>query len=206
MASYKLGDNPKLAELLSRVSVVENSRPVTNAVADNLSETYAARYAKPKTDAEAIDKLVRIFKNLMGECPVEVKNGIGEYYRILANRQLPAFEWMAEAFHVASKKEEQKRNFRYVVGMLRSWMKFGFGHIPSQEEEEVVNYFEEVTGTRVTPQARLLIQYLMGTYGAIKVTQMIGKLEKECDVSMLMAQILKSYLENKYPELRYKFT
>lgn len=206
MTGFKnmLRDNPKLAEALSKVSTVESS-PVTEAVADNLTETYSSRYVKPSSDAAAIAELARIFQDLMGECSVEVKDGIGEYYRILTNRQLPAFEWMLEAFHVASKKEDHKRNFRYVIGMIRQWMKYGFGHIPSQEEEEVVGYFEEVTGTEVTPQARLVLQNLMGTYGAIKVTMMIGRLEKESDMSMLMAQILKDTLEERYPEMKDRF-
>lgn len=185
-------------DLISKVNVVVADRPVTDAVTDNLTATYANRYTKPASDEEAIEELARIFQTLMGECPDEVKDGIGEYYRILTNRHLPAFEWMAEAFHVVSKKEEQKRNFRYVVGMLRSWMKYGFGYIPSQEEAELVSYFEEVTGTETSTQARLMLQHLMGVYGVIKVTRMIGYLEKEADHSYIMAQALKTLLEEKF--------
>ncbi|QNR70480.1 hypothetical protein IAQ67_28640 (plasmid) [Paenibacillus peoriae] len=179
-----------------------NQGVVTQAVNDNLIETYAARYVTPKTDSEAIETLILVFKDILGDGSIsnDVKDGIGEYFRILANRNLPAFEWLLEAFHVASKKEDHKRNFPYVVGMVRYWMKFGFGHIPAQEEEEVISYFEEVTGVGVTPRSRMLIQNLMATYGSIKVTIMISDLNVNKDISVLMAQLLKEYLDNKYPK------
>lgn len=198
-----LGDNPKLAEMLSKVQT-DNVLPVMEKVKDNLTSTYASRYVKPSEDAAAITELGTVFEKLMGYCTAEVRDGIGEYYRILKNRNLPAFEWILEAFHVTSKKEEHKRNFPYVVGMLRSWMKYGFGHIPSQEEDEVVSYFEEVVGEGVSPQTRLVLQHLMGTYGAIKVTRMIGKMERDCDLSLIMAQALKESLEAKFPEVKDK--
>lgn len=201
MSSMKIGDDPRLAALLGNVQTVSTSaRPLTEAVRDNLTESYALRYKKPSDDAAAILELVHTFNKLMGYSTADVKDGIGEYFRLLSNRQLPAFEWILEAIHVASKKDDHKRNFPYVVGMIRSWMKYGFGHIPSQEEEEVVSYFEEVTGVEVLPQTRLVIQNLMGVYGAIKVTRMIAHLERNHDISMLMAHVLKSSLEEKFPD------
>lgn len=203
-AKNMLGDNPALAAILMKAAEGIKDNSVSDSVADNLMQTYSARYVKPDNDAEAIVRLGDIFKDLMGHISIEIRDGIGEYYRILSNRGLPAYEWLLEAFHVASKKEDHKRNFPYVVGMIRCWMKYGFGHIPSQEEEEVVSYFEEVTGTEVTPQARLVIQYLMGTYGAIKVTRMIGSLERDRDLSYLMVQVLKHSLEEKFPDVKEK--
>ncbi|MGG1263794.1 hypothetical protein [Brevibacillus laterosporus] len=172
----------------------------TQEVSDNLKDTYAARYATPKNNSEAINILSSVFAEILGNGSIsfEIRDGIGEYYRILSNRELPAFEWMMEAFHVASKKDNSKRNFPYVVGMLRVWMKYGFGHVPSQEEEDIVTYFEEITSTEVTPKARLLIQNLMGTYGGIKVTIMIGQLNNNKDLSMIMAEILKNSMDEKY--------
>lgn len=202
----KLGDNPQLASLLQSVSTVAaTSNPLNESVSANLVEVYAGRYVKPDNDVAAITSLGTAFKDLMGYCTVEVRDGIGEYYRILSNRQLPAFEWILEAFHVASKKDDHKRNFPYIVGMLRQWMKYGFGHIPSQEEEEVVSYFEEVTGSPVSPQTRLILQNLMGNYGAIKVTRMVGGLERDHDLSFLIAQVLKGSLEEKFPAVRDRF-
>jgi hypothetical protein len=196
----RLGDNPQLSALLQQVTTVAAPNiPMNTKVAEILVDTYAIRYVKPSTDLSAIHNLADTFKALMGHCTTEIQDGIGEYYRILTNRELPAFEWLLEAFHVASKKDDRKRNFPYVVGMIRCWMKYGFGHIPSQEEDEVISYFEEVTGTEVTPQTRLLIQNLMGTYGAIKVTRMVGGLERGRDISFLMAYVLKGSLEEKFP-------
>jgi len=211
----RLADDPLLTSLLTKLkndSNIEGEIQMTNtsmdqdvvtqAVNDNLIETYAARYVTPRTGSEAIESLATVFKDILGDGIVsnDVRDGIGEYFRILSNRNLPAYEWLLEAFHVASKKEDHKRNFPYVVGMIRYWMKFGFGHIPAQEEEEVINHFEEVTGAMVTPRSRMLIQNLMGTYGAIKVTIMISNLSINKDISMLMAQLLKESMDSKYPK------
>lgn len=192
MSAKNVTGNDKLTDLFGK------DAPVSEPVADNLIQTYATRYEKPSDDSEAIAQLGDIFNDLMGYVSDDVREGIGEYYRILSNRSLPAFEWILEAMHVASKKGDQKRNFPYVVGMIRRWMKYGFGYIPSQEEEEVVDYFEEVTGMEVTTKARTVIQHLMGTYGAIKVTRMIGSLSKDRDY--YMACILKQLLEEKYSD------
>lgn len=205
--SNRLGDNPAFANLLQQVTTVSiNENPINEPVVQNLTEVYEKRYVKPSSDVSAIAALGDIFRDLIGECTIEVRDGIGEYYRILMNRGLPAFEWLLEAFHVASKKDDQKRNFRYVVGMVRQWMKFGFGHIPSEEEQEVITYFEEVTGSEVTAQTRLLLQNLMGNYGAIKVTRMIGSLERDHDFSLLIASVLKNTMEDKFPDLKNRYS
>lgn len=211
----RLADDPQLKSLLLHLEEAPNIKGdiemaipaepqgevVTQAVNDCLIQTYASKYETPKNDREAIESLIQVFKGILGNGGIssDVKDGIGEYFRILSNRHLPAFEWLLEAFHVASKKEDQKRNFPYVVGMIRYWMKYGFGHIPSQEEEEVVGFFEDTTGTEVTPKTRMLIQNLMGTYGSIKVAIMIANLSGNQDLSMLMAKLLKESMETKYP-------
>lgn len=166
-----------------------------------LNDYYVKRYGKPKDDDEAVQMLCKIFKELMGYnfLTQEVQDGIAEYYKILKTRELPAFEWMIEAFHAASRKSPEKRNFPYVIGMLRTWMKYGFGHVPSQEEEDVIDYLEEVIRQPVSPDARHIIQHLMGTYGAIKVTRMIAALDKgDIDISKVVAETIKEALQNKY--------
>ncbi|WP_027417064.1 hypothetical protein [Aneurinibacillus terranovensis] len=165
-----------------------------------VSDYYIRRYGKPANDNEAIELLADIFKELMDSQTVtmEIKDGIADYYHILLNRDVPAFEWMVEAFHVTSKKDSHKRNFPYVCGMLRQWLKHGYGHIPSQEEEDIINYFEEVSGEETTMEARWLIKKYMATYGAIKVTRMIGSLHKSNDVSYIMALVLGELLQIKF--------
>lgn len=172
-------------------------------VAVSLKEYYEERYGKPNGDRETLDVLYDIFKELMhyNFVTAEVKEGISEYYRLIQNRGLPAYEWILEAFHVVSKKSVEKRNFPYVIGMLRGWLKFGFGHIPSQEEEEIVDYFQEVTGTEVSSDTRQLLQNMMGRYGVLKMTRMISSLPKEkdnLDLSKVMAEKLSELLASKY--------
>lgn len=174
-------------------------------VAVSLKEYYEERYGKPSGDKETLEMLCNVFKDLMQYNFItnEVREGISEYYRLIQNRGLPAYEWMLEAFHVVSKKVSEKRNFPYVIGILRGWLKFGFGHIPSQEEEEIVDYFQEVTGTEVSSDTRQILQNLMGRYGVVRMTRVISSLPKEkesLDLSKIMAELLSELLENKYTD------
>lgn len=166
-----------------------------------LIEHYAEKYGTPANDEEAIKQLCIIYRELMNVVVMskDVSDGIGEYYRLINHRDLPAFEWILEAIHVTSKKSQEKRNFKYIVGMLRQWLKYGFGHIPNSEEAEVIDYFEEVIGTGISAEARSVIENLMGRYGAIKVTRMIGSLDSsDLDISLVKANTLKNLIERKY--------
>lgn len=164
--------------------------------ANSMKEHYVNRYGEPPMeDEKAIEKLHEIYGHLMKEgFNQSIKEGIAEYYRLLQARDLPAYYWLMEAFHVTSKKRQEKRTFAYVVGMIRTWMKYGFGHLPSEEETEIVNYFEEVTGHEVSNEARTVIQHMMGTYGIIKLTKAITNLNRDKNVPYLVALKLKDLL------------
>lgn len=174
---------------------------MTDAQITNMEEYYAKRYGVPENDKDAIEKLYNIYADLFKDTPnSDIKEGIAEYYRILINRDLPAYTWLLEALHITSKKSTDKRNFSYIVGMLRTWMKHGFGYIPNQEEEEIVEYFEQVTGHEVTPKSRKLLQNLMGRFGCVKVTIMINKLKNNEDMSLLFMLKLRELCEENLEE------
>lgn len=174
---------------------------MTNEQLSSMSLYYSEKYGMPKTDKDGINKLVSMYRELFEEIPSQsIKEGIAEYYRNLSNRDLPAYLWIAEALHATSKKDVSKRSFQYCIGILRSWMKNGFGHIPNQEEDELVAYFEEMTGQCVTPKARRILQNLMGQYGLIKVTRMMGGLKQELDLSTIYMSMLSESMNEKYEQ------
>lgn len=172
---------------------------MTNEQIFSMNQYYTNRYGTPSNDNDAIEKLIQIYKDLFHETPsTEVQEGIGEYYRIISGRDLPAYSWLLESLHVTSKKDKGKRNFPYAVGMLRTWLKYGFGHIPNQEEDELIEYFTEVTGYECSLKARRVLQTLMGKYGLIKVTKMINELKNDGDMSLIMMLKLSSIMDDKY--------
>jgi hypothetical protein len=172
---------------------------MTNEQITTMTQYYEKRYGKPEGDVDSIEKLCTIYGDLFGEvAPQPIRDGIGEYFRILSSRELPAYLWILEALHVTSKKEKSKRTFSYCVGMLRSWMKYGFGHIPNQEEDELVEYFEEVTGLTVTVNARRVLQKLLGTYGVVKVTRMINELRNNKDMAFMMMLQLEVLMQDTF--------
>lgn len=158
------------------------------------------QYGLPKTDEEAIYLLQEIFQEQLKKSFLTMsdKEAIAEQYNLLIARGLPAFSWMAQAIHMASKKEAQKQNFRYIVGMLRQWMKWGFGHIPNEEENELADYFEEVTTLPISPDARQVLKTLMGEYGGIRVARMMPRLQDSEDLSLFMAKALSNILQERY--------
>lgn len=171
---------------------------------ESLIENYREIYGTPKDDKDAISTICEVFKERMGGTfTMDTKEGIGEYYRLIKERELPAFEWLMEAVHVVSKKDPDKRNFPYVIGVIRDWLKFGFGHMPSDEEKEMLDYFCEITGLtreQVSPEAYKIFQNLMGEYGVMKIMRVIPQLsgELQMDFSKLRALMLKEQLEEKY--------
>jgi len=172
---------------------------MTNEQIVSMNDYYAKKYGQPIDDNDAISKLVSAYKDLFNEVPNQsTKDGIAEYYRLIKNRDLPAYLWIIESMHVTSKKEKDKRTFSYCIGMLRAWMKNGFGHIPNQEEDELVNYFEEITGFEVTYNTRKILQSLMGNYGLIKVTRMMGEMTSNLDLAKVIMSHLATTMEDKY--------
>lgn len=164
-----------------------------------MSQHYINKYGEPKDNYDATYLLVSVYEELLEETATqEVRDGIAQYYKMLSNRELPAYEWILECLAITSKKEKSKRNFAYCVGMLRSWMTYGFGHIPNQEEDELVDYFQEVTGFAVNYKSRRILQSLMGKYGVIKITKMIGALKDDEEKSLVMMLHLQALMEKKF--------
>lgn len=143
-----------------------------------------------------IEALYTLFMDKMESNRItsQEKEGIGEYYRIIESRGLPAYQWMVEAINVLGKKDRQKRNIRYLVGIIRGWLKFGFGHLPSQEERDVVDFFEDVIGQEASQEAIHMIKQAMGKYGVVKLTRAIAKVETDKGLYMMVG--LNSILES----------
>jgi hypothetical protein len=199
----RASDAPAIAST-SVTQVVNDSKSLvqsnTKKQMQSLQEFYFEKYGEPKNDIEAVRLLGTAYKELIGNLSSDTQEGIAEYYRIIANRGLPAFHWMVESFHVVSKKAGDKKTFNYVVGMLRSWLKNGFGHIPSTEEDDVVRFMQEVIGCELSVEARQVVQTLLGLYGATKTSFMLNGL-KDVDYSYFMALSLRDLLANKFGEI-----
>jgi hypothetical protein len=166
----------------------------------SLKEHYQKIYGEPpKSDADCIGELCRIFQEVMRHqfLTYQLREGIAEQYRLLKSDGIEAYYWMIEAFHVTSKKNLDKRHFKYVVGMLRNWKRYGFGYMPTQEESELVEYLEEELGIDLSTESRRLLKNYIIAYGSIKTTRMIGELQNN-DTSYPMTVFLGELLKNKF--------
>lgn len=146
--------------------------------------------------------LVDMFKQRVGVDPTQDdKEAIGEYYRIIESRGLPAYYWMCEVLHVLSKKTVKKRTMRYACGMIRQWLVYGFGHIPTSEEADILDFFAEVVEQEVSQTAGHIIQELMGRYGVVKVARGIADVKDyKGDKSTLAAALLQVLMGQKFEE------
>lgn len=176
---------------------------MTNQQITQLEAYYEKQYGKPHDDNEAIVLLQNTYSNLVrfSTLTEDVKQGIAEYYRIVAAKGLPAYLWLMEAIHSLAKKNANKQSFPYMVGIIRQWLIHGFGHMPSREEDDVTCYFLETTclpGASI--EAKKIIKNLMGTYGVVKLTRTIGELNANAnlDLSKIFAEHLKEILDKKY--------
>ncbi|MCY9737469.1 hypothetical protein M5X17_27590 [Paenibacillus alvei] len=169
----------------------------------SLKEYYDAKYHKPNNDVEAIEQIIEVYNNEMKISPTQsIKDGISEIYRELLGKGLPAYYWLLEAVHRTAKKNEDKRTFGYIVGTIRNWTLYGFGNTLTGEEEEIFDYFTELTGLNITKDSRLMITSYMGTYGALKLMRTMPEL-KDVDISVIVAEILGRVMKEKYnPEYR----
>lgn len=165
-----------------------------------LREHYFNKYGKPTSSEEEISFLNIVYGKLVGAVTADIREGISEYHEILTDRKLPALSWLFESFAEVNRKHMDKRNFGYIVGILRSWMKNGFKMQPNDEEEEIFDYFAQVTGVAINFESKELIRQLIGTYGAVRVTRIIGGLGKDADLSLQFAKVLREKIEQRFNE------
>lgn len=170
-----------------------------NYAANNLRDYYNSKYDQPKSDSEAILTLIKVYQTEMGEYTEKIGDGIGEVYRELLSKGLPSYYWILESIHRTAKKKEEKRHFGYMIGTLRNWSLYGFGKTLTDEEEEIYDFFKEVTCIELSSNARILISSLVGNYGALKVMRSISNL-KDTDASTIFAEILGRSMIERYAE------
>ena len=170
----------------------------------NLRNHYDKIYDKPQSDSEAISLLCNVYSEEMKKTiNQEVKDGIGEYYRQLLGKGLPSYYWILEAIHRTAKKREEKRHFRYVVGTLKNWSLYGFGNTYTGEEEEIFDYFSEITNFELTHDSRKVISALMGRYGAFKVMRNMPSVS-QVDVALILSEILANKMIDRYDKNNLK--
>lgn len=167
-----------------------------------LKKTYDERHGlKPSSDYDSIRKLHAAYCSVMAveTMTQEEKDGIGDYYRRIKQMGEPAYYWVLDAIYVTSRKGQAKRKFEYFIGILKTWMKYGYGYVPSSENEEIVEYFEETVEEQLPDSLRHIISELMANFGAVQVTRMIGSL-KSYSKSHAYVLLLKELLHEKYAD------
>lgn len=163
----------------------------------NLKNTYDNLYGIQESQEQELSTITLAYKKEMKELTPEIERGIGETYREYLSKGAPVYYWMLEAIHSTSKKAVSKRSLNYVIGMLRNWSQYGFGSTKTSEEIELFDYFMEVTGVDMSPEARQVLISSMTKYGILKLMRVMPEL-KDVDVSLFYSQCLVRCLERKF--------
>lgn len=164
---------------------------------NNIRLHYDTMYGKPTDHLDAIDKINQAYNELMNDASSKSEDGIAELYRELDGKNLPAYYWILEAIHRVSKKRIEKRNIRYLVGMVRNWSLYGFGNTSTSDEEEVFNYFRELSGVDLNEYSRKILTSLMRRFGVIKTMRLMSYIQ-EVDVSSYLAEVLALRMVKTY--------
>lgn len=144
--------------------------------------------------------IVAFYTERMGNPTPGELEGLQEYWNMLEGRDLDAYVWLHEAITIASKKNSDKRHFQYIVGMLRNWIKFGFGNIPSDEERNLLIQVEEKLGDiTLSDKARTVFYRMMGNYGCIRTLVALFQTDiPEVDMAYLYALQVEKYLQAQF--------
>lgn len=156
-----------------------------------------ANKKQPIYSLQALDfeGLLDFYVERMGELQTSDVEGLREYWNMLQARKLDAYHWLREAICIVSKKADEKKNFQYIVGMIRNWLKYGFGNIPSTEEREFLSQVEKKLGGALSEPARDKFYQLMGTYGCIKTLVAVFQVPlPDVDLGALLAEKVEEHL------------
>lgn len=164
-----------------------------------LRETYDKKYGeKPDSEFESLCKIHGIYGHVMG---LDVTKGeieeLNRIYKTISGTGSPAYYWIIEAIHIASRRSEVKDKFDYIIGTLRKWLNNGYGYMPSSEEAEIIDYFEEVVGEDMPDSHKYLVADLMNGYGSVAVTRAIGSLSQHSK-SYAFLTLLRDILQDRY--------
>jgi len=132
------------------------------------------------------------------------QEGITEMYYWLNTRQVDSCKYIMAAIDIFSRKGDNiKTNFGYLVTIVRNWITYGFGYMPTKEEQVVSDMFEEVLKIKMSPMAKAKLVILISEYGMSKVLFFLGEQYKnislnEEDISMLYMEKFTKLINEKY--------
>lgn len=161
---------------------------------------YDNKYGRPNDDGQEVDILTKVYRRFFPRMTIAEGEGIAEYYRSLKAKGFPAYLWMQEAIHVLSKKHRSKQSFRYFVGILRHWTLYGFGHIQSEEEDDIIEYFMEcsrLNSEEVSAQSRSRLRNILGNYGVVTLSKILNEVSN-MDKSKIFVDVIESIAESDY--------
>ncbi|MDH6674265.1 hypothetical protein M2277_004957 [Paenibacillus sp. LBL] len=161
---------------------------------------YDNKYGRPNDEGQEIDILTKVYRRFFPRMTIAEGEGIAEYYRSLKAKGLPAYLWMQEAIHVLSKKHRNKQSFRYFVGILRHWTLYGFGHIQSEEEDDIIEYFMEcskLNSEEVSAHSRSRLRNILGSYGVVTLSKILNEVSN-MDKSRIFVDLIETIANTDY--------
>jgi hypothetical protein len=144
-----------------------------------------------------ITGLQALFKDRINpKAEINELSRIKEWFEKLAANGQPAFYWIQEAIVKASLKvKAEQRTIAYIIGILKSWSKYGYGSDLNIEQKRMFERFEERFGYELSQVSRQKLLALVDNYGIVDTVSAIFETEfTTVDISRLIVHAIENRL------------
>lgn len=159
---------------------------------------------EPKTDNYFIKEIIDYYrKKITNHIQPHEEKSLQELYYWLKQRNIDSFTYLHDAIEVFSRKDSDKKTtFGYLVNIVRNWAIYGYGYMPTREDQMAIDLFEELTKTRLSVNAKNKFITLISRYGLSKIIYLLGResehINIQDDISLLYVSQFEKILDTKY--------
>lgn len=153
-----------------------------------------------KQDQYTVDTLLKMYQQRIGPITEDVELRLKDYFRHMAHVSDEWWKWAHEGMAIcATKVTASQRGIGYLLGIYKSWLKWGFGSNFSAESQKLVETFEKRFGIEPSPDSMRKLHSIIASYGLVFTIEAIYSIDKppQTDISLLIANDCEKYLNER---------
>jgi hypothetical protein len=130
-------------------------------------------------DRREMEEVLIEYACKINEPSIDESEVLMEQFNILKSRRLPAKDWLVRTIYELSKKEKGKQCIKYMIGIIRNRINYGWGTSRSSEEQLITQKVELMIGRIPSVNFMEHIYEFMGKYGSTRIAFAIHKVDME---------------------------
>jgi hypothetical protein len=104
------------------------------------------------------------------------EKGLHEIYNWLKTRNVDANKYIIDAIDIFSRKDQEvKKNIGYLINIIRNWVSYGYGYMPTKEDNLICDLFEKSLNVKLSYVAKNKLINLLSDHGLINLSFLIGR-------------------------------